>query len=400
MLLIDRQKNLELFCDQLRSVAAPVAIDTEFISERRYFARLCLVQVRAENGDEAVEALIDPLSASRLDLAPLLDIVSDAAIIKLVHAGGQDLQILFQEYGCVARNVFDTQIAAAFLGYGHQAGYADLVRRVAHGPQLSKDMQLTDWAARPLSPAQMEYAIADVRYLTEIYTKLHRDLKARGRLEWAETEFRRAEIRATETAPADELYQKFNLSGLSRRQLATLREVAATRDALARSIDKPPSFIMPDPVLLQMAKHPPNDAATLRSTRGMPGLSQTHTREVMAAIQRAADMEPSNYPERGSYERPDPQIENVAALLGIVIQLRAGQHDISRTYLAPREQVMTLASWWLRRDGSTPPDMALLSDWRRELVGAELLELLDGRMTIALDAAPGQPAIKVLKIPG
>jgi ribonuclease D len=243
----------------------------------------------------------------------------------------------------------------------------------------------------------MEYAIADVRYLAAIYTKLRRDLIARGRIDWAETEFRRAETKATETAPAGELYFKFNLSGLSRRQLAILRELAATRDTLARSIDKPPSFIIPDPVLLQMAKHPPADANSLRSTRGMPGLSAVHTREVLAALQRVEEMTPEQYPERNYQERPDPQIENVAALLGIVTQLRAGQHDISRTYLAPRDQVMALAAWWLRRDGTPAPALPLLSDWRRELVGAELLQLLDGRLAIALDATPEQPAIKVLR---
>jgi ribonuclease D len=184
-----------------------------------------------------LEALIDPFA---VDIAPLLELVSDESVTKIVHAGGQDLQIFFANYGCTARHVFDTQIAAAFLGYGHQAGYIDLVRRSIDGPTLSKKLQFTDWAARPLSKEQMEYALDDVRYLPTMYRHVRADLVKRGRLAWAQTEFRRAEARASNPLTDEELYQRLNLSGLSRRDLATLRELASTREELrAASTNRP-----------------------------------------------------------------------------------------------------------------------------------------------------------------
>jgi ribonuclease D len=394
-MLIHRQDKLIALCSSLREARAPIAIDTEFMSERRYYAQLCLVQVRCEAPDGEIEAIVDPFD---VDLKPLLDLISDETVTKIVHAGGQDLQIFFQNYGCAARHVFDTQIAAAFLGYGHQVGYADLVRRVVGGPHLSKKHQFTDWAARPLSAQQMEYALDDVRYLPSLYATLRSELTTRGRLDWAKTEFRRAEERARTRLGDDELYQKMNLSGLSRRQLATLREMASTRDALARSIDKPPSFIVPDLTLLQLAKHPPQDVKELRSTRGMPNISEKHVRELMAAVEQAAKLPQSALPERNFNGRPDPQTDAVAGLLNVVAGARAGDHDISRTYLAPRDQIFALAAWWLRRDGTPPPDIPLLEDWRRDLLGAELLDILQGRLALALDATPDRPPIRVVNV--
>ena len=397
-MLIKHQETLVALCARLKEANSPIAIDTEFISEKRYFARLCLVQVFCEysngaNASGAIEALIDPFA---VDIAPLLELVSDNNITKIVHAGGQDLQIFFANYGYVARHVFDTQIAGAFLGYGHQAGYTDLVRRSIDGPSLSKKLQFTDWAQRPLSAEQMNYALDDVRYLPQMYKTLRADLVKRGRLSWAQTEFRRAESKASTRMADDELYQRLNLSGLSRRQLATLRELAATRDALARDIDKPPSFIVPDLSLLQIAKHPPKNPGELKSTRGMPGVSDKQSRAILDAIERAAQLKDSELPRRGFGERPDPQLEAVAGLLGVVAGARAADHDISRTYLASRDQLNTLAAWWLRRDGSDAPDLPILKDWRRELLGAELLDLLSGKLHLAFDSTPNQPAIKVI----
>ncbi|HEX8237303.1 MAG TPA: ribonuclease D [Abditibacteriaceae bacterium] len=392
-MLINHQETLVALCQRLKAANAPIGIDTEFISEKRYYAKLCLVQVYCEYSDDKLEALIDPFA---VDIAPLLELISDESVTKIVHAGGQDLQIFFANYGCTARHVFDTQIAAAFLGYGHQAGYTDLVRRSIDGPTLSKKLQFTDWAARPLSKEQMEYALDDVRYLPTMYRTLRADLVKRGRLAWAQTEFRRAEARASNPLTDEELYQRLNLSGLSRRDLATLRELASTREELARSIDKPPSFVVPDLSLVQLAKHPPRSVADLKSVRGMPGVSDKQARVLLEAVERASKLTDKELPPGRRGERPDPQLDAVAGLLGVVAGARAADHDISRTYLAAREQLTTLAAWWLKRDGSPPPDLALLTDWRRELLGQELLDLLDGKLHLAFDATPDKPAIKVV----
>ncbi len=396
-MLINTPEQLEDFCLKLRAANAPVGFDTEFMTERRYFARLCLVQVYAETPDGPLDALIDPFD---LDLEPLLAIFSDESVVKIVHSGGQDLQIFWAEYGTALRNVFDTQIAAAFLGYGHQVGYADLVRRAVKGPQLSKTHQFTDWAARPLSQAQMDYAIADVLHLTPLYNELRGELERRGRLSWAQTEFRRAEEKACRVADDTELYRKFNLSGLTRRQLGNLRELAAAREILARELDKPPSFIMADLAMSQAAKEAPQSIAAFRGIRGMPGMPETQAKIFVTALQRAAQLPPDELPERNFGERPDPQTDNIAVMLGVITQMRSLEDDIARPYLAPRDQVTALAAWWLKRDGSPPPELAILSDWRREIVGNELLDLLEGRRALALNATPGEAAIQVVRLSG
>lgn len=393
-MLINNPKQLDEFCKRLRDSGAPVGFDTEFMTERRYFARLCLVQVHAATKDSDLEALIDPFA---VQLDPLLDILADESVVKIVHSGGQDLQIFWTEYGKALRNVFDTQIAAAFLGYGHQVGYADLVRRAIQGPQLSKKMQFTDWSARPLSQEQQEYALADVLHLPPLYEMLRAQLEQRGRWEWAQSEFRRAEERACRVADDSELYRKFNLSGLNRRQLGNLRELAAAREILARDVDKPPSFIVPELALLQSAKEAPKSVAALRSIRGMPGMAESQARIFVTALERAAQLSNDELPERHTGEKPDPQADNVAVLLGVVAQQRALENGIARPYFAPRDQIVQLAIWWLKRDGSPPPDLEILSDWRRELIGEELLDLLSGRRALALDAE-GETAVKVVKL--
>lgn len=393
-MLINKPQQLEDFCVKLRQSGAPVGFDTEFMSERRYFARLCLVQVHAATPAGDLEALIDPFA---VELDPLIEILTDESVVKIVHSGGQDLQIFWAEYGAALRNVFDTQIAGAFLGYGHQCGYADLVRRAIDGPQLSKKMQFTDWAARPLTAEQQEYALADVLHLPPLYETLRGDLIKRGRLEWAQSEFRRAEEKACRVADDSELYRKFNLSGLNRRQLGNLRELAAARELLARDADKPPTFIVPDLPLLQASKEAPKGVTEWRGIRGMPGMSETQTRVFLTALQRAAQLPNDDLPERFTGQKPDPQVDNIAVLLGVVAQQRALAHGIARPYFAPRDQIKDLAAWWLKRDNSPLPDLEILNDWRRELLGNELLELLSGQRAIALDAND-ETAIRVVKL--
>lgn len=381
----------------MRAAQVPLAVDTEFLTERRYAPRLCLVQIYAEAPDGPIEALVDPFGAP---LDPLLPLLADPNITKIVHSGGQDLAI-FANLGIKPAGVFDTQIAAAFLGYGHQIGYADLVRRQT-GETLSKAQQFTDWAARPLSPEQRLYALDDVRYLPRIETQLREALVERGRLSWAQAEFARLEARASLQPDEVDLLRKFNLVGLSRRQLAILRELAVWREGVARRTDKPATFIVPDATLLQIAKHPPTTMQDLRNTRGLPGMGAPALQEVMTALERAAGLKPDQLPERAIFERPDSRAEPLANLLSTLAALRADEQQISRGYLAPRDQLTTLANWWVTSKGTAaPPELAILSDWRHELVGAELLRFLDGK--IALSAAPlarennATPAVRVVE---
>lgn len=394
-MLISHQKRFDEFCANLAETAqktgAPLAFDTEFMSEKRYYAQLCLVQVFMP-GEDALEGAIDPFD---LDLRPLLDLIADPTLEKIVHSGQADLQILYSAFDCVAQNVFDTQIAAAFLGFGHQIGYADLVRKKT-GVALSKTMQYSDWAARPLSAEQVDYALADVWHLPPLHAALKGELIERNRLKWAETEFRRAETKPTLEREDAELYHKLNLSGLGRKQLAVLRELAIVRENMARDKDKPPSFIMPDLALLQMAKLAPTNAAQVRAIRGMPNHSSDQIHQFLDGVETALALPHDQWPPARSGERPDPRQDSVVALLGLIASARATAHDVSRTYLAPREQLIELASWWLEHEGDAsahPPDLPLLHDWRGELLGRDLVHLLNGELAVVMNPITGLPEL-------
>lgn len=396
-MLIQTQKQLNQLVSDLKTATtngAPLAFDTEFLSEKRYYARLCLVQVLAPTQGGVVEAAVDPFD---LDLRALAALIGDASITKIVHSGSSDLQILWQLFGIEPKNVFDTQIAAAFLGYGHQIGYADMVRRFT-GAQISKTMQYTDWSARPLSEEQIEYAMADVRYLPPIYADLKAQLAERGRLEWAQTEFERAQERAVREDPDENAYLRLNLSGLKRKQLAVLRETAGVRQQLARAGDKPASFIVPDLALLQLARQQPDSVAELRNIRGMPGVPDAIARRLLDAIDDALESDPNSWPEMLSKSRPDPRLDSIIALLGVVATATATAQEISRSYLAPRDALNQLAQWWLARsNGEKVGDVAsleIMEDWRGEILGRDLLRLLDGQAVIALDPQSGLPQLR------
>ena len=396
-MLIQTQKQLDQFVADLQNATqsgAPLAFDTEFLSEKRYYAKLCLVQVLAPVEDGVIEAAIDPFG---LDLSALANMIADPNIVKLVHSGSADLQILWQLFGTQAANVFDTQIAAAFLGYGHQIGYADMVRRFT-GAQISKTMQYTDWSARPLSAEQIEYAMDDVRYLPPIYRDLKEQLEARGRLSWAQFEFERAQSKATRPEDDENAYLRLNLSKLKRKQLAVLRELAATRQRLARAENKPPSFIVPDLALLQLARQQPDSVKDLRAIRGMPGVPEKIANTLLDAIDDALETDPDSWPDTREGTRPDPRLDSITALMGVVATARATSEEVSRSYLSPRDAVSELAQWWLdRATGKSvvdASDLEIMQSWRGEILGRDLLKLLDGQAVIALDAATGLPQLR------
>ena len=396
-MLIQTQKQFDNFVADLTAATAagaPLAFDTEFLSEKRYFAKLCLVQVLAPVENGVVEGAIDPFG---LDMTALAKMIADPNIVKLVHSGSADLLILWQLFETQAQNVFDTQIAAAFLGYGHQIGYADMVRRFT-GAQISKTMQYTDWSARPLSDEQIEYAMDDVRYLPPIYADLKSQLEKRGRLSWAQFEFERAQQKATRPEDDENAYQRLNLSKLKRKQLAVARELASVRQQLARRDNKPPSFIMPDLALLQMARQQPDSLNEVRAIRGMPNVPDKIANRLLDAIDDVLETDPDSWPPAREDTRPDPRLESIVALLNVVATARATSEEISRSYLAPRDAASELAQWWLDRNKgdavSDASQLEIMDGWRGEILGRDLLRLLDGEAVIALDKGTGLPQLQ------
>ena len=243
--------------------ASVVGIDTEFMRERTYFARLCLVQL----GTDDVSAIVDPLAID--DLSPLCDLLGDPAVTKVLHAGSQDLEIFYRICGLAAAPVFDTQIAATLAGFPQQVGYGALVQEV-FGVKLDKGDSYTDWAKRPLTDTQVEYALNDVRYLPEMYRRLTAQLADGGRTEWLSADFERLADPATyEIVPEEQWRKVKRISSLNRRQLAVAREVAAWRENQAIKRDVPKRWIIGDESIVEIARRMPKTAEELRDIRGV-----------------------------------------------------------------------------------------------------------------------------------
>ncbi len=363
-------------------------LDVEFVSEDRYLPDLALVQVAW--GDPAAPEVraLDPLA---VDVGPIAELVADPEITVVLHSAQADLALLAERFGTVARGVYDTQIAAAFLGVGDQVGYAGLAGKFL-GIEIDKASQFTDWLRRPLSERQLRYALDDVRHLPALWAELRRRLEEAGRLGWvAEESQRLAESSARRSDPA-ELYLKVpGWDRLKPRQLGALRALAAWRELEARGSNTPPRWLMQERVMIEVARRLPGSHAELESIRGVKeGAARRHGDAVIEAIQRGA-AEPLAPPRP-----PRPLPESAQAWVPLVsglVQARCREAGIAPRFVLTRSDAEDLVRWWLGRDvagtagAAAEPDLPLLAGWRRELAGAAALDWLAGRAALAADPA-------------
>jgi ribonuclease D len=362
-----------------------LAIDTEFIRERTYAPQLELIQLAA--GDTV--ALVDA-TALKGQLDPLATLLFDSSILKLVHAGGQDVEILALELGAPPASLYDTQVAAAFAGYAVQTGYGALVQSVL-GVTLSKEEGFADWSRRPLTPAMREYAANDVRYLHELHTSLDTTLRKRGRDSWAAEHTNRTLSAAAEPTPPDELWRKIGGKlSFGSKELAILRELALWRDDEARRRDKPRRTVLKDEPLVEIARRKPKSATALLELRGMPpNLGEKAATALSACVVRGLATPES--------ERPAPEIQApldepgaaLLELLSAIVKRRATEESLPPSLLAPADDLRRLAIE--RRKPSE--DHPLLTGWRGELLGEPLRAALSGRLAVAWDPKRGQLAL-------
>jgi len=363
--------------------AGRLGIDTEFMSEGRYRALLCLVQVAVQEpgapGGVRI-ALFDPLE--QLDAGPLAQVLADPPIEVVLHAARQDVALLRRVWGTEVRNVFDTQVAAGFAGFGAQTGYGNLLG-AALGLRVGKTASYTRWDARPLTGEQLAYAREDVLHLLELSDVLHERLAASGRLEWAREECRRLE-EATDERDPETAYERLPRAGsLDPRSRAVARELAAWRERTAAEEDKPVGSILPDAALVEIAKRKPERPADLEQIRGLHGGHlKRRGREVVEAVERGRLAQPVARESRGPGSEPGDA--PVIALVEAVIRARALEAGLAYELVASRaelEQIVIAA-----RRGDPDPDVRTLRGWRRELVGGELAALLAGRRGVAITA--------------
>lgn len=359
------------FAARLRDAPA-IGIDTEFMRERTYYARLCLIQISVGDKTE----IIDPLAVE--DLSPLFDVLRDPKIVKVLHAGTQDLEIFYLMMGQVVAPIFDTQVAATLAGFPHQSGYAALVKDLL-GVQLGKADTFTDWARRPLTPAQVEYAHDDVRFLLPLYEKLRQTLERDERIEWLEKDFGRlADPASYQVVPEEQWRRVKRISSLKGRQLAVAREVAAWREKEAQRRNAPKRWVLGDECIVEIARRVPATGSDVGAIRGADRLSAAARAAIADAVARGNRVLEADLPvlERRR-RRPAADIDGAVDLMVALVRLRAREHGVAMPILASREDLERLAS------GDREAHV-LLEGWRREIVGEELLALLEGRIVLTL----------------
>ena len=351
--------SLAELCARL-SAQPRIGLDTEFLRERTYHARLCLVQLASP----AEAACVDPLALA--GLAPLAALLADPGTVKVMHASRQDLEVLYPLAG-LTRPVFDTQIAAALAGFPAQVGYAELARRLLRR-ELPKSHTRTDWSRRPLSPAQIEYALDDVRYLLPIAAELERSLAHLGRLGWLEEDLAAlAAVRDFVTAPEAAWERVRGLRGLDPGRERLARSLAAWRERRALEHDRPRGWILEDGVLREIVLRVPRSTAQLAAIPDLPpGVVKRNGGELLACVAAAAIPDPA--PPAPGRPQSDPQRNALVRKLGAISQAVATELDLVPEVLATRRELEQLADG--RRDG------ALLRGWRRGVLGERLLAAL------------------------
>jgi ribonuclease D len=359
--------------------AGRLGIDTEFMPEGRYRPLLCLVQIVV--GEEIT--VLDPLAGPEWDPAPLAECLADPAVEIVLHAGRQDVALLRRQWHTDVTNVFDTQVAAGFAGFSAQAGYLGLLHDVLR-IRLAKSASFTRWDHRPLTEEQLHYAREDVEHLLPLADEIQARLEAKGRLEWAREECLPI-ANATDERDANEVWRRLpRSSGLSSRERAVARELAAWRERTAEREDRPVGSILRDPSVVELAKRQPTDRKALGSIRGItPDVLRRRGNEVTAAIERGRAAEPIRLEpeERLSSESGDGP---VIALAESLVRTRALEAGLAYELIAARADLAPVVI--SARRGLDPPDVRTLRGWRRELVGDELLALLSGERSLCVRA--------------
>jgi ribonuclease D len=350
-----------------------LGIDTEFMSEGRYRALLCLVQVVVEDQDGARITLIDTLD--EVSVAPLSALLADPRIEVVLHAGRQDVAILRRSWSTELHNIFDTQIAAGFAGASAQSGYANLLQQIL-GRRLGKTASYTRWDARPLSDEQLSYAAEDVANLLELADRLQERLDRTGRLEWAREECRRLESATDERDPESVWERLPRIGQLDPRSRAVAQALAAWRERTAAAEDRPVGSVLADPTLVELAKRQPSTLEALGQIRGLhPSGIKRRGHAILDAIALGREAPP--IPREPARERFDPVDAPLISLAEALLRARAGEAGLAYELIASRSELEMIIGA-LRR-GDPEPEVRTLEGWRAELVGEDLRALLTGR---------------------
>ena len=366
ILYVDNDKKLHQLCETIKD--APVLIlDTEFIREKTYRAKLCLIQIATDD----IVACIDPIEVN--DLSPLMEIINDESKIKVLHAARQDYEILYDINNKLPQPLFDSQLAASLLGYGEQVGYGSLVEKVL-GVQLDKAHTRTDWSKRPLNSAQIHYASDDVYYLRQLYPLLKKQLIEQGRENWLDEEFStlcKPELYVTN--PEDSWSKVKGINRLRPRQLAAAMNISEWREKMAIEKNRPRRWILADDILLAAAQLLPKNLSQLETIANIKKATIDNSGEIiLSCVKKALELEQDNLPSAKRATRLSADQEIMADFLMTQIKLVAQEQSISPANIANRKMIEKLIN------GET--DIPLLTGWRNQLAGKVIKELLSGNI--------------------
>jgi ribonuclease D len=371
--LITDSDSLKSLCERL-SKSDFVAVDTEFMRENSFWPELCLIQI----GDTEEAAAVDPM-AEGMDLQPLLDLmVNNEEVLKVFHAGGQDIEIIYNLTGKTPHPLFDTQIAAMALGLGEQVGYSNLVESLV-GQTLDKGARFTDWARRPLDKRQIDYAIGDVTHLATLFPKMLERLRRTGRGAWLDEEMERLADPSNYENDPGEAWKRVRISGRKPDVLGRLKALAAWRELEARSKNLPRGRIMKDETLADVAAHPPSGQAGLARVRGLSPAwaSNDIGGRLMNALAAAKPLPADEMPVREDKPGLGKEGALVADLLKLLLKIRSRETNVAARLIARSEELELLAAG--RREG-----LSILTGWRFEQFGRDALDLVEGRLAFAV----------------
>ena len=371
--LITTTEPLAELCERLAQ-GDFVCVDTEFMRENTYWPELCLVQI----GNEEEAAAVDPL-ADGIDLQPLWDLLCDNEdVLKIFHAGGQDVEIVYNFTGKTPHPIFDTQIAMMAISQSEQIGYANLVESWL-GITVDKGARFTDWSRRPLTDRQIEYAIGDVTHLAKIFPRILKKLIKTGRGAWLDAEMEKLADPANYANDGDTAWHRIRSQGRNAQVLGRLKALAAWRESEAQHKNIPRGRIMRDETLADIASHPPKQQGDLTKVRGLSNAWKDNDigKRLMKVLENAEPLPKDEMPEKAKRGAPlGKEGALVADLLKLLLKIRAREIDVAARLLTRTDEMEALAA------GAR--DLPILHGWRYEVFGKDALELVEGRMAFAV----------------
>jgi ribonuclease D len=371
MKLITDSHELKQLCQELESERY-ITVDTEFLREKTYYSKLCLIQIASDDIDFAV----DPL-AENIDLEPVFHLFDNENVLKVFHSARQDIEIILNMSGSVPKPLFDTQVAAMVCGFGASASYATLVSELANA-HVDKSSRFTDWSRRPLTDKQLKYALSDVTHLRVIYKKLKQRLEESGREKWLEEEMEILTNPQTYIIEPDEAWKKLKPKGTSRRFLGILKQLAKWRELKAQEVNRPKTHLIKDQALLEIAAVAPKDTVALGKIRSVGGLKKSYEMEIVEAVEHGKNIPEDELPKLKKINYSQKPDSAIMELLKVLLKAQCEKFHVAAKIVATTDDLKEIVM------NDQLPEL-LSKGWRHEVFGKHAKLLKEGKLALSIE---------------